>query len=385
MRFTLPKLGIIFAIWTLYGFLLATQRYVYTSHLGILELPPFSIVLWRELLASWIWAFLTPGMLYCAALVPFTRVTWPLAVLANCFFAAVFCVLRATFGHLLNLSTALSRNAMPPDFVSRLIGGFYDGLMMYLMVLGAWAVIEFYSRYKQRDTDAARLESQLARAELDALRNQLHPHFLFNTLNSIASLMHEDVKAADDMLADLSHMLRSCLSETAQEITLAQEVDLLETYLRIQKRRFEDRLTSRVQIPAEVLDAMVPSLLLQPLVENAIRHGIAPRLAPGTVEISARSAGKNLVVEVLDDGLGLPSQIKEGIGISNSRARLRQLYGSGQSLELMNTKEGTLVRVTIPLKFEDAGEVRTVYEYQNADRGRRAAVSSADPITAEDR
>lgn len=384
MRITLPKLAVIFAIWTLYGFLLATQRYVYTSHLGLLELPPFAVVLWRELLASWIWAFLTPGMLYCAALVPFTRARWPVAVLANCFFAGIFCVLRALFGHLLNLTTALSRNAAAPDFVSRLIGGIYDGMMMYLMVLGAWAVIEYYSRFKQRDTDAARLESQLARAELDALRNQLHPHFLFNTLNSIASLMHEDVEAADDMLADLSHMLRSCISETAQEITLAQEADLLETYLRIQKRRFEDRLSSSVDVPVELLDALVPSMLLQPLAENAVRHGLAPRVAQGTVQVRARAEGKNLLLEVLDDGLGLPAEFKEGIGIGNTRARLKQLYGSGQSLELMNTKEGTLVRVTIPLRLYPAGEDKSLYEYPNADRGRRATLSPSDPITTAD-
>jgi LytS/YehU family sensor histidine kinase len=164
----------------------------------------------------------------------------------------------------------------------RFIASLYDSLWMYWPAVVIWSLIDYYQRYREREMRAALLKEQLRGAELQVLRSQLHPHFLFNTLNSVASLMHEDVQAADDMLGDLSSLLRVYLtSNDEQEVRLRQEIQLLDTYIRIQTRRFEGRLSSQLDVPAELLDAAIPSLLLQPLVENSILHGIAQRPSQG--------------------------------------------------------------------------------------------------------
>jgi two-component system LytT family sensor kinase len=268
----------------------------------------------------------------------------------------------------------------------RVIGSLYNDLWMYWPAVVIWSLVEYYQRFRERDTRAAQLNAQLTRAELQALRNQLHPHFLFNTLNSIAALMHEDVQAADDMLADLSHVLRVYLSANdAQEITLGQESELLRTYVGIQKRRFEDRLSAVFDIPSALLQAAVPTLLLQPLVENAILHGIAPRPRAGEIRISAKEAGSKLVLEISDDGDGLPPGYREGIGLSNTRSRLRQLYADRQSFEMNNMPSGVTVRVTLPLRFIAETMGNNLDEDSNLDRGRRSAGPPADLVVVKER
>jgi LytS/YehU family sensor histidine kinase len=197
--------------------------------------------------------------------------------------------------------------------------------------------------------------------------------------------MHEDVQAADDMLADLSHLLRAYLSDNdRQEITLGQESELLQTYIGIQKRRFEGRLCAVFDLPPGLLQAAVPTLLLQPLVENAILHGIAPRPRPGNVWISGHEDGTRLVLEISDDGGGLPPEHREGIGLSNTRSRLRQLYGDQQSFELRNMPNaGVTVRVTLPLKFISQPMGKNLDEDSNSDRGRRSAGPPADLVAAK--
>jgi len=185
------------------------------------------------------------------------------------------------------------------------------------------------------------------------------------------------------MLADLSQLLRVYLSENdEQEITLAQESELLRTYVGIQKRRFEDRLSAVFDIPANLLQAAVPTLLLQPLAENAILHGIAPR--PGNVRISAHEDGSKLVLEIADDGGGLPSIYREGIGLSNTRSRLRQLYGEEQSFELRNAPHaGVTVRVTLPLRFIPNPMGNNLDEDSNSDSRRRSAGPPADLVAVK--
>jgi two-component system, LytTR family, sensor kinase len=248
-------------------------------------------------------------------------------------------------------------------------------------------LFEYYERYRERDMRAARLKEQLARAELQALRSQLQPHFLFNTLNSIASLMHEDVDAADDMLADLSLLLRVYLScNDEQEVPLRREIALLETYVRIQKRRFDDRLLWFRDVPRELLDAAIPALLLQPLVENSILHGIAPRCAPGQMRLSARRNGSKLDLEVADDGLGLAKDHKESIGLSNTRSRLRQLYENSYSFEITGGRPGgVVVKIAIPLRFLPAQSEPDLDDHTHPDCGRRAAGATPDSLAAEAR
>ena len=185
---------------------------------------------------------------------------------------------------------------------------------------------------------------------------QLQPHFLFNTLNAIAALMHKDLRLADKMLARLGDLLRATLENpAAQEATLRQELAFLRPYLEIEQARLGSRLTVSTDVPVELLEAQLPFLVMQPLVENAIRHGIAPRVGPGRLDIRARRQNGRLSVEIADDGLGMPPNgcAREGIGISNTRARLRGLYGNEQSLDLERGPEGG-VTATVTLPFREA-------------------------------
>lgn len=229
-------------------------------------------------------------------------------------------------------------------------------LTTYWIILLACHGWEYYQRYRERERRTAELEGQLSRAHLDALRMQLNPHFLFNTLNTIAALIHERPDDADRTLTRLGELLRQSLDRSdAQEVPLSQELTFLERYLDIERARFGDRLAVEIDAPAETREAMVPTLLLQPIVENAIRHGIEPRDQAGRIALRAVREQTRLVLTVTDNGPGLatdkPEAPREGIGLSNTRARLQHLYGECQSLELMNQREGGLqVRVTLPYR-----------------------------------
>jgi len=226
--------------------------------------------------------------------------------------------------------------------------------LIYWGVLGAALALGYYRKYREGERRAIELRGQLAQAQLQALKMQLQPHFLFNTLNAIAALVRKNEnKAATDMLAGLSDLLRLTLeSAGAQEVPLKQEIDFLERYLEIERIRFADRLQVRMQIAPETLEARVPNLILQPLVENAIRHGIAPRSTPGLIEISAERENGKLRLQVKDSGTGMPpDQLhRRGVGLSNTLARLERLYGANQSLAFNNAPTGGAV-VTLEMPF----------------------------------
>jgi LytS/YehU family sensor histidine kinase len=208
---------------------------------------------------------------------------------------------------------------------------------------------------------ASQLEAQLAQAQLQMLKMQLQPHFLFNTLNGITGLVRDnDNAAAVQMLVGLSDLLRQTLDNAGkQEVRLSEELEWLELYLKLQQIRFSDRLHVTINAAPETLDALVPNLITQPLVENAIRHGVGPRVAPGSVSLSAQRVNSRLELSVCDDGVGLPAGWKlpnsKGVGLLNTEARLRQLYGPDFALDVRNRKGGAVeVLVTIPLHL-DAG------------------------------
>src|SRR5262245_41264566 len=237
---------------------------------------------------------------------------------------------------------------------------YLGALLMYAQRAFVSHAILFYRRWRERELRASRLEAQLAQAQLEMLRMQLQPHFLFNTLHSISALMHTDVKAADRILALLGDLLRDSLDKVgAQEVTLKQELDFVDRYLEIERTRFRDRLSVKMLVDPEAWDVRVPNLVLQPLVENAIRHGISRRAGTGHLVITATRMGSRLLVSVADDGPGVPtegmvSSRGGGLGLTNTQARLRQIYGDEATLELRSRAEGRGVeaRIEIPARSQ---------------------------------
>jgi signal transduction histidine kinase len=230
-------------------------------------------------------------------------------------------------------------------------------LMTYAALVGLSYAVTYYREAQVRALKAANLESSLVKARLRTLEAELHPHFLFNTLHAISTLVHTDPEAADRMISRLSDLLRLTFDRSgAAQIALKEELEFLQKYLQIEQIRFQDRLSIHFDIDPETLDAEVPRLILQPLVENAIKHGISPRSGSGSVEISARRQDRDLWVQVRDDGVGLSpnarARFNDGVGLSNTRARLECLYGNRHRLEFDEGDRGLAVRMLIPLHPE---------------------------------
>jgi len=258
-----------------------------------------------------------------------------------------------------------------PEFthwVSNWPRDFFDNILetgvLYACVLLGYRLMESRARIATHELEVAQLNEQLARSHLHALRSQIEPHFLFNALNAVAGLIREGrTNAAVDMVVQLSDFLRQTLSETnKQEVLLADEVDFVRRYLLIQQTRFADRLQLDIDVQEGLQDAAVPNLILQPLVENAIHHGIAKRKEGGTVRVTASAQGDALDLYVANDGPSLPSNWNEGarsIGISNVCRRLRSLYGDASSFDIRNrTGGGVEVAIRIPLHGLSSAEGR---------------------------
>jgi two-component system LytT family sensor kinase len=233
-------------------------------------------------------------------------------------------------------------------------------MMTYWTIVGLSHAVLYYRESRNRAMRAVQLEARLVEAQLKALQQQLQPHFLFNTLHAISALMHRDVEAADRTLMRLSDLLRITLENTGQqEIPLQAELDFISKYLQIEQTRFADRLVVRFDVAPEALDSLVPNLVLQPLVENAIKHGVGKKAGPGHIDISARRDGDKLHMEVRDDGAGLSEDaltaLQKGIGVSTTRARLQHLFGADYRFEFHRQFSGLTVLVVIP--WRTAGRV----------------------------
>jgi LytS/YehU family sensor histidine kinase len=260
---------------------------------------------------------------------------------------------------------------------------FHMAFLTYWVVTGVSHAFEFYRRSRQSELRASRLEAQLSRAELHALKMQLHPHFLFNTLNTISALVHRDPRQADRMVARLGDLLRLTLdNQGVEEVSLKEELEFLQKYLEIEQTRFHDRLTVELDVDPASLDARLPNLLLQPLVENAIKHGVSARPGAGRIEISARRENGTLNLRVRDDGNGLPAYSKpdcsrSGVGLANTRARLVQLYGPAQRFELANAEGGGCeVTISIPYHADDAAGADVAEGFDDLN-------DTADPVARD--
>jgi signal transduction histidine kinase len=356
------QLGIIFGVWTILALIPGIQAHAYIASLG--RPITWAHALMPPLLNHWIWAALTPGVFWLSGRYPIERRAWARVVgihlLGSFAFAVLHIVLRCPFIRSATLFTT------PPAHITWLLirnslfANYYDDLWMYSALVAFKQLWDYYRKYKDRELRTAKLEAQLVQAQLQVLKMQLNPHFLFNTLHAISSLMHEDVEAADNMVARLSDLLRMSLEAVnEQEIPFKREMEFLEGYLDIQQIRFRDRLKVRIDVPAASLDALVPNMILQPLVENAVTHGVATRSTPGEIQIRASREDSTLRLEVADSGGSIPDSQEPphyGVGLANTRARLRQLYGDAHNFRMEKRPGGgTLVTLEIPYRtFDDS-------------------------------
>lgn len=331
--------------WTLVGLFFASQTwlaYKYSS-----GNPHWKPILEFSLSEWYLWALLAPGVVWLARRFPIERGHLARSVPVH---AAASILVALLHWELNNLCR---RYVLHYAGATSLVYVFHANVVTYWLLVGAMSGYQFYVRYRRGELRGAQLSAQLAEARLQALRAQLHPHFLFNTLNAISALVHRDPEAADRMIARLSDLLRMALEDLGvQEVPLAKEIEFLKRYLEIEQTRFADRLTVSLEIAPETLGARTPYLILQPLVENAIRHGIAPRAQPGRVKISAKREDGFLVLEVSDDGPGIVSSgsLREGVGLSSTRERLEKLYGGRHRFEAKNdTGGGFVARLSIPI------------------------------------
>jgi two-component system LytT family sensor kinase len=300
---------------------------------------------------------LTPIIYYLGKRFPVTRDEWKLPLAVHLAGSLGLCVGWASLGILcgLLLHTYPAERPLEAAYFSWMLISLPFSVSIYFAVLGCVYAFSYFVEARSREAHASRLTAQLAEAQLRALRMQLNPHFLFNSLNALSVLVREqDTRAASRMLELVGDVLREVLrSDRAHEIALADEVKFLEKYLAIEQVRFSDRLRVEWTIDPQTLPALVPSFVMQPLVENAIKHGIMKRVEAGVIGISARLIGDQLELAVSDDGAGIdPSPIREGVGLSNTRARLRTLYGDDARVTLKTLHAGgTEVTLLIPFRI----------------------------------
>ena len=307
-------------------------------------------VLWQVLLASLPWLFAAPVAVALAQRWPWTRGHRVRTLGAHLVSAVTLSLADAAWAWQVLSLTGYPMTLPPAVFY---LVRLEQALFLYLCLVGLGLALRHRRRLDEASARAARLESRLLQAKLHVLELQLHPHFLFNTLNAVSELVHRDAASARAMLASLRELLtRSLDSSAGQEIELNDELALLEPYIRIQHTRFAGSLDVVVDADPATLSALVPRLVLQPLVENAIRHGTARRVDPGRVTVRSRTGGGRLVIEVEDDGEGLGTgPQRDGLGLGNTRARLTQIHGDGAQLVLEpGHGRGAIARLSIPLR-----------------------------------
>ncbi len=327
--------------WTLIALYFATQAYFNPA---FMSRPPWKDVLAVNFTYYYLWGVATPVVAWLARRFPLRSITAfgvhalaSIALTAIQLFIAEAILWRFT-------GAGFRHGSFPASLKIALTANFHGSLPTYWLILAAYLAWT-YAR------NASRLETQLATAQLDALKMQLNPHFLFNTLNSVSSLMYVDVDAADAMLARLSEFLRLTLDRPiAPRIPLHQELDFVQRYLEIERIRFEERLRVTVDVERSAEDVLVPALILQPLVENAIHHGISKRTDGGSIVIRARREEHWLHLLVRDDGDAddQAGTLRERVGLGNTRARLQALYGDQHRLDYGAKDKGFAVEIAIP-------------------------------------
>jgi sensor histidine kinase YesM len=350
---------LVLGIWIFVGLYFSIQVYLQQAY----ENQGISIgkALYNGLVFWILWAVFSPVIIWLARNFRVTREQWLDSLLFHIPTGVIFSLIHLTVYVLITTwhDTGITTFAGFIESFRRVFAvSFVWWSTAYWTILISIHAFDYYQDYQEGLLKSSQLEAKLAQSQLQALKMQLHPHFLFNTLNSISALLPEDTEAADKMIARLGDFLRLTLDNSgAQEVTLRKELEFLDCYLEIEQLRFQDRMQTRVSIEPETLNALVPNLFLQPIVENAIRHGIAQTDGPGQIEISATQRFDQLQVRIKDSGPGLDknadgdSITREGIGLTNTRTRLQQLYGDGYKFEMINATEGGLI-VTLEIPFQ---------------------------------
>ena len=351
-----PLLTVV-GLWSLFGFCCANQVFFDMQARGMHH-SYARMIFWGIVLGN-VWTPLTLAILWVTRRFPLEKPRIARSLLVH---VPVF-VVAALSG--IALQTALTMAIRPFDMLTlkqpfsvqffwEVRSIFPYTVFIYATIVGVGHAFEYRQRAREREMETAKLEALLAQAQVQSLKMQLHPHFLFNTLNGVVALVRErENDAAVKMLLGLSNMLRYALESSGRlEVPLSEEVEFLKLYLGVEQMRFPDRLHYSLEIDPETSLASVPSLVLQPLVENAIRHGIAKWLRPGTLRVASRRVGDTLELSVEDDAGSLEAgwETASGIGLANTRARLKQIYGEGQVLRLENRRSGG-VRALITIPF----------------------------------
>jgi two-component system, LytTR family, sensor kinase len=370
MRWTLQprELFLIVLFWTSLAGLSSVNRLLDRPESGFRVLSPAGPIA-VSFIESWIWAAVTVLIFWLSSHFSVEQSRWLVRIPLLLLFGVVIAVgvyLAVDFARDLLVTIPRSRRGStlsPWREVARF--RFLNQFLIYLAILAAAFARKYFIRDQQRAREAvdlerraATLEAQLSNARLDALRMQLNPHFLFNTLHAVSALVERDPGGVRRMIARLSELLRHTMDGGApNEITLRNELSILQRYIEIMEIRFQGRLTVTMQIDDAALAALVPNLVLQPIVENALEHGAARASADGRIEIAARVAGDRLVLTVRDNGPGVASVAGTGVGLANTRARLVQLYGAEASLSLLSAPGGGAVS-EIALPFHTSSDLR---------------------------
>jgi two-component system, LytTR family, sensor kinase len=351
------KWALIPGAWFVYALVMTTQTYFAYMREGY-SVPFWGGAVLPSFIYSLFWILLTPLVLYLAGRFPLN----PAHRKRNIVVHILTSLGIAIFQRVGYEATVMALNATDKwpfswERLFQLTVGFFDyGLLVYWVILLMHQALEYTRLIKEEEVRASTLRTQLVEAQLQTLKTQLQPHFLFNTLHSISELIHEDVEAADTMIARLGDFLRFTLQNSGKQmVTLQEDLESMRCYFDIERTRFQEALTMQMEIEPQTLDALVPSFLWQPIVENSIRHGIATSTRRGRIIVRAKRRDTTLLLEVEDNGTGLADggaspRLKEGIGLANTRAILQHIYGPAHCLELANAPGGGVV-VTMEIPF----------------------------------
>lgn len=351
-RSFIRKYALVFGLWTLIGLSFAGQFFIASSQLG--RPVSWNMALSHSLADWYVFAILSGLPIFLGQKFGLDHERWGrkacLHLLAGGVFSLFFVVLRSGVAVIQGHGTGQEVDYLSA-FNTLLIKTWHFNFLIYWVILSIQHAVEFYRRYQERAASSAELERHLVEARLMALQMQLNPHFLFNTLHAISSLMWDDVDAADRMITRLSELLRRALDSTHRHLVpLDQEIDFLEKYLEIEKIRFGKRLEVKIETEPETLSMHVPNLILQPLVENALKYGIEPFSHPGLLSIVTSIRTNQLHLEICDTGRPKAStRFEEGIGLSNTRSRLEELFPDRFEMKVLpDPTKGTCIHITIP-------------------------------------